>query len=133
MRARGEDAVAGEVTFGPVHEGAPGFAHGGAVAAALDDALGMLLVRLRRPAVTRRLEVDYLRPAFLKRRYELVAACESVQGRKLWLTAELREGDHVVASARALFVCVEPEHFLQSEQGGDLAARIRAGEQSLPW
>jgi len=49
------------------------------------------------------------------------------------MTAELREETALVASAKALFVCVEAEHFLQSEKGGDLAARIRAGEQSLPW
>lgn len=70
MRPLGDRGVAGEVAFGSAHEGAPGFAHGGAVATALDDALGTLLMRLRTPAVTRRLEVDYLRPAFLERRYE---------------------------------------------------------------
>ena len=93
----------------------------------------MLLMRLRTPAVTRRLEVDYLRPAFLERRYELGAACASTEGRKLWMTAELREGTALVASAKALFVCVQAEHFLQGENGSDLAARIRAGHQSLPW
>jgi acyl-coenzyme A thioesterase PaaI-like protein len=116
------DGAAGEVTFGPLHEGAPGFAHGGAVATALDDAIGMLLMRIGRPAVTRRLEVDYERPCFLGRRYELTASCQDVDGRKLWLLAELREDGAVVARARGLFIEVDPAHFLQ----GDPA-------RQLPW
>src|SRR3954452_10881365 len=86
------DGVAGAVTFSAAHEGAPGFAHGGAVATALDDALGMLLMRLERAAVTRRLEVDYERPCFIGRDYAVIASCERIDGRKLWLDAQLREG-----------------------------------------
>src|SRR3954451_6723982 len=112
MRADGE-GVAGEVTFGAVHEGAPGVAHGGAVATALDDALGMLLMRLRRPAVTRRLEIDYERPCFVGRRYDVTATRERVDGRKLWLVAALREAEQIVARAHGLFICVDAEHFLQ--------------------
>src|SRR3954469_11157303 len=121
MRADG-DGVAGEVTFGEHHEGAPGFAHGGAVAAALDDALGMLLRRLQRAAVTRRLEIDYERPCFVGRRYDVIARCERIDGRKLWLLGELREGGERVAAAHALFISVNAEHFLQ----GDAA-------RQLPW
>src|SRR3954468_12090614 len=114
MRADG-DGVAGEVAFGAVHEGAPGFAHGGAVAAALDDAFGMLLMRLRRAAVTRRLEVDYERPCFVGRRYELAARCEREDGRKLWLDSTLSEDGEVVARAKGLFIVVDAEHFLQGD------------------
>src|SRR3954471_18325070 len=114
MRPDGE-GVAGGVGFGTQHEGAPGFAHGGAVATVLDDALGMLLMRLRKPAVTRRLEVDYVRPCFIGRRYAVSATCEKADGRKLWLAAELRENDEVVATARGLFICVDDEHFLQGD------------------
>src|SRR3954447_14689279 len=132
MRTDG-DGVAGEVTFGAVHEGPPGFAHGGAVAAALDDALGMLLMRLRRPAVTRRLEVDYERPCFVERRYDVVARCERVDGRKLWLLAELREDGEVVAAARGLFIVVDAEHFLQGAPQSDAAQRLPARERQLPY
>src|SRR3954454_5845919 len=91
MRADGE-GVAGEVTFGAVHEGAPGFAHGGAGAVARDYALGMLLMPLRRPAVTRRLKVDHERPCFVGLPCELTARCERTEGRRLWLASELRDG-----------------------------------------
>ena len=121
MRSEG-DGVVGEVTFEAIHEGAPGFAHGGAVATALDDAFGMLLMRLRRAAVTRRLEVDYERPCFVGRRYDVSAACERIDGRKLWLVAALHEGGQRVAAAHGLFICVDAEHFLQGDP-----------DRQLPW
>ena len=69
--ARDGDRVRGSVTLDRRHEGAPGYAHGGAVSTILDDALGMLLFVLRRPAVTARLEVDFRRPAYLGRAFEV--------------------------------------------------------------
>ena len=132
MRPEG-DGVAGEVTFGEQHMGAPGFAHGGVVAAALDDALGMLLIRLRRAAVTRRLEVDYERPCFVGRRYELAARCERVDGRKLWLDSTLSEDGEVVARAKGLFIVVDAEHFLQGDPNSDVARRLTKRERQLPW
>jgi acyl-coenzyme A thioesterase PaaI-like protein len=115
--------VIGHVQFSSSHEGAPGFAHGGAVATALDDAFGMLLWRLERAAVTARLEVDYRRPSFLARRYEIVAWCDATDGRKLHFRAELRDDDGVVAEAAALFIEVDRAHFTQGQ----------SGDTTLPW
>jgi acyl-coenzyme A thioesterase PaaI-like protein len=126
MRPRG-DGVTGQVTFRSEHEGAPGFAHGGAVATALDDAFGMMLVKLGAPAVTARLEVDYRRPVFIGRPYTVRAECERKEGRKLWLEACLLEGGIVVAAARSLFVKVDPQHFLQGRE------HAHDGAQRLPW
>ena len=110
------ERVRGEVTLDDRHQGAPGFAHGGAVATALDDTLGTLLVVLGHPGVTAKLEVNYRRPAFLGRRFELEAWVEDLDGRKVNMAAELRDEGEVVADAKALFLLVEPEHFLQSGQ-----------------
>jgi acyl-coenzyme A thioesterase PaaI-like protein len=108
--------VTGEVVLDDRHQGAPGFAHGGAVATALDDTLGTLLVVLGQPGVTARLEVNYRRPAFLGRRFELEDEVERVEGRKIHMTALMRDSGEVVADARALFIQVEPDHFLQTGQ-----------------
>lgn len=97
--------------------GAPGFVHGGAVATAFDDALGTLLILLRKPAVTARLEVDYRSPAFIGREFVLEAWVEEVDGRKLHLASEMLEGDTVIAQARALFLVVSLDHFTRG--GGD--------------
>lgn len=110
---RDGDRVRGEVALTERHEGAPGFAHGGALATILDDALGSLLTLVRLPAVTAKLEVNYRRPAFLGRRFEVEAWVESRDGRKLSLAGEIREQGEVIADAVGLFVEVEAEHFLR--------------------
>lgn len=47
---------------GEYHQGAPGLAHGGIIATAMDEAMGVLNRLLLVPAVTVHLEVDYIRP-----------------------------------------------------------------------
>ncbi len=136
LRADGE-RVSGAVMLDRRHEGAPGFAHGGAVATVLDDALGSVLTLLRLPAVTARLEVNYRRPALLGRRFDVEAWVESRDGRKLHLAGELLEDGETVADALGLFVEVDAEHFLRgarelpetaSEAPGDQRRELR-----LPW
>jgi acyl-coenzyme A thioesterase PaaI-like protein len=97
------------------HEGAPGFVHGGAVATALDDAIGTLLIVLRRPAVTARLEVDYRKPVFIDVPYTVESWIERIDGRKLHLAGIVRDtGGETVAEAQALFLEVDITHFQQS-------------------
>jgi acyl-coenzyme A thioesterase PaaI-like protein len=126
---RDGERVRGSVTLDRRHEGAPGYAHGGAVSTILDDALGMLLFVLRRPAVTARLEVDFRRPAYLGRPFDVDAWVDEVDGRKLWMRAELREQGEVIATARSLFLEVDPAHFARGVE------RSVQGEQGLgfPW
>jgi acyl-coenzyme A thioesterase PaaI-like protein len=119
--ARDGERVRGSVTLDRRHEGAPGYAHGGAVSTVLDDALGMLLFVLRRPAVTARLEVDFRRPAYLGRPFEVAAWVDRVDGRKLWMVAELREGGELVAQGRALFLEVDPGHFARGVEASSAA------------
>lgn len=128
------DHVRGEVTLDRRHEGAPGFAHGGAVATILDDALGTTLVILKRPAVTAKLEIDYRQPAFLGRPFDVEAWVESVDGRKINLAGELRDGDAIIAQAHGLFLEVAIEHFLKGGQELPAGWRGRGeGAFQLPW
>lgn len=107
------ERIRGEVTLGRRAEGAPGFVHGGALATVLDDAIGSLLIILRKPAVTAKLEVNYRRPAFIDRTYEVETWVDRIDGRKLHLAGEMREGGETVAEASALFLTVKVDHFLQ--------------------
>jgi uncharacterized protein (TIGR00369 family) len=95
------------------HQGAPAYAHGGAVAALLDDAMGYVSFLVLRMFVTAHLEVDYRRPVLLDHDYDVVAWCERIEGRKLFLASELRAIDDgaVVAESRGMFVTVDVEHF----------------------
>lgn len=128
------DRVRATCTFDERHQGAPGFVHGGSLATAIDDTVGTLLVLLRRPAVTARLEVDYRSPAFLGRAMALEAWAEGIEGRKLHLAATVHDGEALVAEARALFLEVSLEHFAR---GGDLPEALRAhwesGQPDLPY
>ena len=132
LRIDGE-RIRGEVTLDRRHEGAPGYAHGGAVATALDDTLGSLLIVLRKPAVTAKLEIDYRRPAFLGRRFEVEAWVDHIDGRKLHLAGQLTESGTVVAEAKGLFLEVEPEHFMRGAKSLPEADDARRHGMGLPW
>ena len=96
-----------------VHQGAPGLAHGGLLAAAFDEALGMLLRILGCTAVTARLETDFQAPVPIGTVLAIAARVDAVAGRKVYCSAEGRVGDDgpVAVRAQALFVRVGLEHF----------------------
>lgn len=105
------ERVSGHIRFDDFHEGGPGLAHGGAVAAAFDDLLGSIPVARQIPAVTGRLTVDYRSPVFLGVDASLDAWLDRREGRKLFLRGTMRQGETVVAEAEALFVVVDLAHF----------------------
>ncbi|WP_306999230.1 PaaI family thioesterase [Amycolatopsis thermophila] len=97
------------------HQGAPGLAHGGLLACAFDEALGSAVGNLlRRPAVTGKLETDFLRPVPVGTTLFIAARVDGVAGRKIYASADghLDSADGPVAlRARGLFVQVGLEHF----------------------
>ncbi|WP_233243814.1 PaaI family thioesterase [Paraconexibacter algicola] len=108
--------VHGEVLLDERHSGAPGYAHGGAIAAIMDDLLGQVLIPLDRPGVTATITVDFRGPALLGRTLSLESWCEKIDGRKLHMRGEIRDGDTLVAEARALFIHVDVSHWEASGQ-----------------
>lgn len=135
MRVEG-DRIFGRATLGHYHEGAPGYAHGGAVATLLDDALGTLLVMLKTPAVTANLTIDYRRPALIGRELVVEAWVDRIDGRKHHFLGELRDDGEVVAEARGLFLQVDVEHFRRGHEHSEQVAAQVAGEParpSVPW
>lgn len=108
---RDGDLVRSRVTLDLRHEGARGLAHGGAVAAILDDVQGGVLIALHQRAVTARLEVDYVAPVVLGHELEVEGWLESFEGRKIRLVGRVTDGGKTVASARGLFITVGREHF----------------------
>lgn len=107
-----DNGVQAEHTFDDRHVGAPGIAHGGAVAAVLDDLFGFLLFKAGGPAVTRQLTVEYLAPILLGKPYTFSATIEQLSGRKLHVSASVTApGGAPAATAKALFIMVSIEHF----------------------
>lgn len=110
------------------HQGAPGLAHGGVVAAVFDEALGVLQVLLAEPAVTASLSTQYRRPVPVGSVLHVRSRIDRREGRKLFLSAvgHLDGPDGpVAAEASGLFVVVPPEHF---EQGRGVDVESARGE-----
>jgi len=97
------------------HQGAPGLAHGGVLATALDEILGSLNWLLSGPAVTGRLEVDFRRPVPIGETLYVEAEIVGVKGRKVFTRAVGRLGSldgPVAIAATALFIRVPLQHFV---------------------
>ncbi len=91
-----------------MHQGPPGHIHGGIVATLLDEAMSKVNRPLNVLAMTRHMEVDYLRPAPLYQHLQLTARHVRRDGRKLFHEAELTNpaGD-VLARAKGLFIEID--------------------------
>jgi acyl-coenzyme A thioesterase PaaI-like protein len=88
------------------HQGPPGYAHGGVIAAALDEAMSLLVHGEGQMALTGRLEIDLLAPAPVGAFVEVRAELEGSEGRRLLLTAGASVDGGEVARARGTFVRV---------------------------
>jgi acyl-coenzyme A thioesterase PaaI-like protein len=94
-----------DLTLNERQQGPPGHAHGGCLAAVLDEAMGAAVWCAGHPVVAARLEVDFRAavPLFAPCRVE--AWVESVNGRKIWAQAEVRSASGVLATqARGLYI-----------------------------
>lgn len=122
----GEDLnITAEFTVTENHQGAPGLAHGGLLSLAFDEALGKLMWLLRAPAVTARLETDFLAPVPIGTTLFITARITGQQGRKVYSEAEgrLNGPDGAIAvRAASLFVIVPMAHFLENAPADYIAA-----------
>ena len=112
----GADLTA-EFTVTENHQGAPGLAHGGLLSLAFDEALGKLMWLIRAPAVTARLETDFLKPVPMGTTIHITARITGQVNRKVYTAAEGRlvsaDGE-IAVKAAALFVVVPMSHFLEN-------------------
>jgi acyl-coenzyme A thioesterase PaaI-like protein len=89
------------------HQGPPGFAHGGVLASALDEAMA-LAVHREALAYSVRLELDLRELAPVGTYVHVSARVERRDGRKRWAVGELRgEDERLVAAGRGVFVEAE--------------------------
>lgn len=105
---RGE--VRARVWFGPDAEGPPGHAHGGSLAAVLDEVMGVAAWHAGHSVVLGRLTVDYKRPLPLMIDTITFAEVRSVAGRRVEVHGRIESEPGVVhTSAVGIFVVVDPE------------------------
>ena len=98
-----------------LHEGPPGYIHGGIIATLMDEAMSKLNRPLNVLAMTRHMEVDYLRPVPLYQPLVLVARHlnratkpDGTPDRKLFHQAEIQRPDGtVLARSKGLFIAID--------------------------
>ena len=101
--------VVGAARFGSAYEGPPGCVHGGYIAAAFDEVLGMAQSLGGRPGMTGTLTVRYRRPTPLHTDLRFDAALDRTEGRKIFTSGRLYNAatDELTAEAEAIFVSVD--------------------------
>jgi acyl-coenzyme A thioesterase PaaI-like protein len=104
-------AVAGKVVFDNSYVGAPGWVHGGAVAAVFDQALGYCLILAGEPCVTAELAVRFHSPTPAHQPLQFSAEIAEDRGREVLIKGECHHDDRLTASATATFVRLQPRHF----------------------
>jgi acyl-coenzyme A thioesterase PaaI-like protein len=100
--------VTAHIQLTRLHEGPPGHIHGGIVATLLDEAMSKLNRPLNVLAMTRHIEIDYLRPAPLDQPLVLVGRHLRREGRKLFHHAEIqRPNGGVLARGHGIFIVID--------------------------
>lgn len=102
-----DERVTGTVRFGNAYEGPPGCVHGGFVAAAFDELLGLVQTLGGHPGMTGRLTVHYRSPTPLHTELRLEGAIDRVDGRKTICRGQMFADDRLCAEAEGLFVSVD--------------------------
>ena len=109
--------ITAEFTVNENHQGAPGLAHGGLLSLAFDEALGKLMWLLRSPAVTGRLETDFIKPVPMGSTLHITAEITGQVNRKVYTSAigRLNSADGEIAvRAAALYIIVPMDHFMNN-------------------
>jgi acyl-coenzyme A thioesterase PaaI-like protein len=106
-----DDALIGKVWFGPRAEGPPGHAHGGSMAAVLDEAMGAAAWMQQRPVLASALHIEFLSMLPLERVVTVEAMLQNGEGRRIRITSCLRDDQRVFARGSGVFVEVSAERF----------------------
>src|SRR3984885_1076792 len=95
-------------------EGPPGYVHGGVIATLLDEAMSKANRQRGSVAMTRQMEVEYLRPVPLNTPIRITAQHRSAAGRKHHCEAETASEDGIIlARGRALLIAMAPGYLKQ--------------------
>ena len=123
--------ITAKFTVSENHQGAPGLAHGGLLSLAFDEALGKLMWLLRSPAVTGRLETDFIKPVPMGSTLHITAEITGQVNRKVYTSAigRLNSPDGEIAvRAAALYIIVPMDHFMNNAPKEYLAQMAKTPE-----
>ncbi len=111
-------------------QGPPGHLHGGIIATILDEAMGKVNKLRSVVALTKTLEVEYLKPVPIGKTLLVEGHERSVRGRKHINVAEIRDEQGVpLARARGVFIAIDPEkmfaRFLPKDGGSGPLEKLK--------
>jgi uncharacterized protein (TIGR00369 family) len=106
-----EGVMTSEFTLNKSQQGPPGYAHGGASAAILDEAMGLVVWAAGHKVAAVNLEINYHKPLPLNQPLSLETRITQMDERKIFSAGEIRLADSTVAvSGRGIYV-VAPKLF----------------------
>lgn len=112
--------VIGRAVFTDLYEGPPAHVHGGFIAAAFDEVLGMAQSLTGRPGMTGRLTVTYRSPTPLRAEIVYRGWVDRVEGRKIFTVGTSHVGDTLCSEAEGLFLSFPPEMADRLRKGRDV-------------
>ena len=104
-----DGSVVSLATVSANYQGPPGYVHGGIIATLLDEAMSKSVRAQGLTAMTRQMEVQYLRPVHAGAPIRIQARLVRSEGRKHWSEASiLTEHGSILAEAKGLFIEIRP-------------------------
>lgn len=106
----GADRIRGWARFRRFHLGRNGAVHGGAVGMLFDSVLGLTSSVLTGGPYQRTayLKIDYRHIVPIEKELQIEAGIDRVEGRKIFVSGRLSDGDTLLTEADALFVRLKP-------------------------
>lgn len=111
IRKQDAETLTGRVRFSAAYEGGPGIVHGGYIAAAFDELLGLVQSLTGQAGMTGTLRVRYRSPCPLNTDLHMEGRVKGLEERKITTRGTLRAGDRLVADATATFILLDAERF----------------------
>ncbi len=105
-----------KVFFGTNAQGPPAHAHGGSMAAVLDEAMGLGAWAAAQSVVAAKITIEYLRMLPLNMYTIIEVIVDKVEGRKVWMRAAIKDATGMVYSkGEGLYINVPSEKLLNNE------------------
>ena len=101
-----QERLRARIWFGPETEGPPGHAHGGSMAAVMDEVLGLAAWAAGYPIVVGNLNVSFRNLLPLEKVVTVESEVVSAEGRKVMVHGRICDGDTVFAEAECLCITI---------------------------
>jgi acyl-coenzyme A thioesterase PaaI-like protein len=101
-----------KVYFGELAQGPPSHAHGGSMAAVLDEAMGLAAWAANHSVVAAKIAIEYVAMLPLDAVTIVETWVDKIVGRKVWMKAEIQNSDgKVFSKGEGLYVSLPVEKF----------------------